>query len=363
MENMVTSDLTRSYKGRKVLITGHTGFKGSWLALWVSLMGGKVYGISLDPDYEPNHWDNLDIDCYEDIRLDINDETKLKDTIQKINPEMIFHLAAQPLVRRSYNNPVETWKTNVMGTLNVMMAARSCPDLESLLVVTTDKCYENKEWEWGYREIDRLGGSDPYSASKAATEILVQSFTKSFLMGSSIQVATGRAGNVIGGGDWSEDRLVPDIVRSITRNETLVIRSPQATRPWQHVLESVSGYLSLAQQLIERNEKASGNWNFGPDYQNNLKVEDLLSGIKAMWPELKWGVSDEIHPAESNFLMLDSSKAQKLLKWEPVLTLQETLQFTVDWYKSFIDANEVISINQLNKYIKLARERGVSWAN
>jgi CDP-glucose 4,6-dehydratase len=351
-----------TYQNRRVLVTGHTGFKGSWLTLWLTKMGAKVTGVSLPPQTAPSHWSMLGLDV-ESLYVDIRDETLLRKTIVKAKPEIVFHLAAQPLVRRSYRNPLETWAINVMGTANVLDACRHVDNLAAMVVVTTDKCYENKEWIWGYREVDSLGGHDPYSASKGAAELVAASYRNSFFNtpGSPL-LATARAGNVIGGGDWSEDRLIPDLVRSIEACKALEIRSPLATRPWQHVLECLSGYLMLGQQLLEKDAAFAQAWNFGPEREGNRQVKNVLAELKMSWPKVEWNFSDTLQPHEAQLLHLDSSKARERLLWRPVWTFNEGIAATAAWYRAWMEMKEVVSAIQLRSYIKLANESGLSWA-
>lgn len=350
------------YKNRTVLVTGHTGFKGSWLVLWLQMLGARVIGISLPSDTSPNHWELLGIDV-DSFHIDIRDGDLLRQRILEIQPEIVFHLAAQSLVRRSYRDPLETWGTNVMGTANVLDACRQVEGLAAIVVVTTDKCYENREWVWGYRECDPLGGHDPYSASKGGSELVAASYRRSFFnTASSPLLATARAGNVIGGGDWSEDRLIPDLVRSVQANAPLEIRSPTATRPWQHVLECLSGYLILGQKLFERNNACAEAWNFGPDKEGNQQVSQVLSALQTEWPSVEWvsGKAQQVH--EAKLLHLDSSKARDKLLWHPVCTFDEGVAMTAEWYRALIDRNDVISLEQLQRYTRLAKERGLTWA-
>ncbi len=350
------------YKNRRVLVTGHTGFKGSWLVLWLKLMGAKVSTISLPSETSPNHWDLLDLDI-ESTNIDIRDANLLRQKVAEFEPEIVFHLAAQSLVRCSYRAPLETWATNVMGTANLLDACRDLEELTAIVIVTTDKCYENKEWVWGYREIDSLGGHDPYSASKGGSELVAASYRSSFFNEpSSPLLATARAGNVIGGGDWSEDRLIPDLVRSIMAGKPLEIRSPSSTRPWQHVLECLSGYLVLGQQLLKRNIFCADAWNFGPDREGNRQVEQVLTALKTDWPAMEWYCNGIPQLHEAQLLHLDSSKARDKLLWRPVWTFEEGVTATAEWYRAWIESRDVISLNQLQRYINLAKEQEISWA-
>ena len=362
MEGVEVGMFGGHFADRRVLLTGHTGFKGSCLALWLRALGANVTGISLRPESFPNHWDILALDV-DSHHVDIRDAGSVKRIIARSSPEIVFHMAAQSLVRRSYREPVDTWSTNVIGTMNVMDACRTIDGLRAIVVITTDKCYENKEWLWGYREVDRLGGLDPYSASKAATELAVASVRHSFYNKSGMaQIATARAGNVIGGGDWSEDRLIPDLVRAIASGGSLEIRSPDATRPWQHVLDCLSGYLLLAQRLFEGGPRFDGPWNFGPDREGNRTVEQVLIAMKNCWPRVAWNHVDVMRPHEAQLLHLDSTKARERLPWRPVYTFEEAAMKTAHWYQRYLDEGRAASHDQLTDYSTLARERGVVWA-
>lgn len=350
------------YRARRVLVTGHTGFKGSWLSLWLQEMGADVSGIALSPESHPNHWSLLKLDT-KDLRMDIRDASSVQKAIREINPEIIFHLAAQPLVRRSYHDPVETWSTNVMGTANLLEACRNEPDVRAIVCITTDKCYENQEWVWGYREIDRLGGHDPYSASKAATELVAASYRSAFFnLETTPLLGTARAGNVIGGGDWSEDRLIPDLIRAAQKNHPLVVRSPNATRPWQHVLESLSGYLLLGQKLFLGERPFADAWNFGPDTEGNRTVAEILGKCSSRWERVRWQVTEIPQLHEANLLHLDSTKARQAMHWHPVWGLDTCLSRTIDWYRSWLDKREVISREQLHDYISDAVVSDNEWA-
>lgn len=349
------------YRNRKILITGHTGFKGSWLALWLQELGASITGIALPPNEATNHFDLLALDIA-DHRFDIRDNSALLRLVTSSRPEIVFHLAAQPLVRRSYQDPLDTWSTNVMGTANLLEACRQTDSVRAIVIVTTDKVYENREWQWGYREIDRLGGHDPYSASKAATELVAASYRKAFFHAKYAPVlATARAGNVIGGGDWSEDRLIPDAVRSIVNQTSLEIRSPEATRPWQHVLECLCGYLLLGQMLLEGNHDYADAWNFGPSLEDNRTVSEVLSCLGEHWKEFRWHITSQAHHHEAGYLYLDSSKARSALGWRPVWGLDKALALTVGWYRAYLEQNQVTSRVQLEEYFSAGRAVGLPW--
>lgn len=351
-----------AYHGRRVLVTGHTGFKGSWLCLWLQMLGSKVAALALDPPSQPNHWDLLKLSINEH-RIDIRDEAAVRGVFAAERPEIVFHLAAQPLVRRSYREPVATWATNVMGTVHVLEAARVTPGLRALVVVTTDKCYENREWSRPYREHDRLGGHDPYSASKAGAELAAASYRRAFLNEPSAPLlATARGGNVIGGGDWSEDRLVPDMVRSVVAGAPLIIRSPRATRPWQHVLDCLSGYLLLGQRLLAGDTACADAWNFGPDDDQNRTVEQVLDDLARRWPQLRWEIASTPEPHEAALLQLDSTKAHEQLGWRPVWDLDKAIGQTTTWYRQLLEADTVSTSDQLAGYMADAVASGLSWA-
>jgi CDP-glucose 4,6-dehydratase len=350
------------YRGKRVLITGHTGFKGSWLALWLNEMGAEVAGIALPPGTRPNHWDLLALAANEH-RLDIRDPEAVKKAFFATKPDIVFHLAAQPLVRRSYRDPLDTWSTNVMGTANVLEACRQTLSVRAIVAITTDKCYENREWPWGYRESDRLGGHDPYSASKAGSELVAASYRSAFFNAEPAPLlATGRAGNVIGGGDWSEDRLIPDLVRAVAHGESLEIRSPNATRPWQHVLESLSGYLLLGQRLLRGDKTCADAWNFGPEPAGNRTVSEVLSTLNEHWSSLRWHVTEKPQFHEANLLYLESAKARSKLHWQPAWNFNTALEKTAAWYRAWLDEGEIISREQLGEYITSATQANVEWS-
>ena len=351
------------YRGKKVLVTGHTGFKGSWLSLWLHELGANISGISLSPESSPNHWDMLGL-CVDDRRIDVRDFDGISKAVQEIQPDIVFHLAAQPLVRRSYRDPLETWSTNVMGTANILEACRLTSSVSAVVVVTTDKCYQNNEWTWGYRETDSLGGHDPYSASKAGAELVTASFRDSFFNKSNdLYVATARAGNVIGGGDWSEDRLIPDLIRSMQANKSTEIRSPNSTRPWQHVLEPLSGYLLLGQKLLLGDKAFADAWNFGPEPSGNQPVSKIVLNLGKIWGELKWHTSNKRHPHEANLLYLDSSKARNKLNWKPVWDVDVALKNTALWYYEWMQNGQLASQKQLAEFIAASINADAIWAD
>jgi len=351
------------YRGSRVLVTGHTGFKGSWLAYWLNELGAQIAGISLDPETQPNHWDQLGLSI-DDQRFDIRDADSVKAAVEKFRPRIVFHLAAQPLVRRSYREPIDNWSTNVMGTAHVLEACRHVESVQAVVAITTDKVYANHERTKGYRESDRLGGHDPYSASKAACELLIDSYRNAFFSdGDAPLLASARAGNVIGGGDWSEDRLIPDLVRSVTDHESLLIRSPHATRPWQHVLECLAGYLLLGQRLLERRREFAEAWNFGPGSEANRTVTEILTSLQAHWPDLEWEQAQSAQPHEASLLYLDIAKANKLLGWQPVWSLDQALKLTADWYRQFHEQGATATGGQLAAYVADARSAGAGWVS
>lgn len=326
------------YKDKRVLVTGHTGFKGSWLALWLTALGAKVCGYSLDPNTIPSMFKELGIEnkIEKSVIGDILDYEKLNKTINEFQPNMVFHLAAQPIVRLSYSEPVLTYKTNVIGSLNVLEAARHCKSVKAFVNVTTDKCYENKEITRGYKENDPMGGYDMYSSSKGCVEIMSSSFRRSFLQNEdSMAMATARAGNVIGGGDWAQDRLIPDCIRAINENKDIEIRNPVAVRPWQHVLEPLSGYLLLGQKLIEEGKKYAEGFNFGPNEDSVLKVSEVAQKVCEYYGKGEVVVHKKDNLHEANLLMLNIDKAKEVLGWSPTYNADTAIKNTVEWYKHF----------------------------
>lgn len=344
------------YKNKKVFLTGHTGFKGSWLALWLTMLGADVCGYSLAPNTKPSMFKELNIEekISKSVIGDILDVNLLEQTMIDFQPDIVFHLAAQPLVRLSYSEPVLTYQTNVIGTLNVLEAARKCKSVKAFVNVTTDKCYENKEVERGYREDEPMGGYDMYSSSKGCVEIMSSSYRRSFLQDDgTYAMATARAGNVIGGGDWALDRLIPDCVVAINKGEKIEIRNPVAVRPWQHVLEPLSGYLLLGQKLLEYGKKYAEGFNFGPDEKNVLRVADVAQKVVDFYGKGEVIVQKRDNLHEAGLLMLNIEKAKKVLGWKPTLTADDAIKNTVEWYKHFYDDNTDMykfTLSQIEQY-------------
>lgn len=355
------------YRGKKVLVTGHTGFKGSWLCFWLHSLGAGVIGYSKDIPTTPNHFELLKLPITT-VMGDITDAALLKKTFKQYQPDIVFHLAAQALVRDSYEDPVNTYLTNVMGTLQVLESARATQSVRAIVNVTTDKCYENKEQDIAYTEADPMGGYDPYSSSKGCSEILSASYRSSFFnvnefgKSHSVLLATARSGNVIGGGDWAKDRLIPDIARATDKGTPVELRNPHATRPWQHVLETLSGYLLIGQQLLEKNVDTASAWNLGPSPAQNQEVIEVATEAKKYWPAIDITFSQQTtHAHEAQLLALDSTKAHTQLKWDNVWTFSEGLKSTVEWYKSYYQDKKVITSEQLRTYILTSAKRKVSW--
>jgi len=349
-----------TYRGKRVLVTGHTGFKGSWLALWLYKLGADVTGLALPLNPDPNHFDLIGLKELIYHRVgDIRDLRTVQATFAAAQPEIVFHLAAQPIVRESYKDPKTTFDTNIGGTVNVLEAIRHCPSVKASVVVTSDKCYENKEWVWGYRENDPMGGHDPYSASKGAAEIVCAAYRRSFFdkngRGPHHGFATARAGNVIGGGDWAKDRIIPDCVRALSNGDPIIIRNPHATRPWQHVLDPLSGYLFLVKRLLADPDHFAGPWNFGPDENSQIRVLELVEKFVEAWGggQIETPQSENINPHEAHLLHLCRDKAIHELHWKPMLDSESAIDWTVGWYKAWherkTDLRE-ISIDQINKF-------------
>ena len=367
MENLVIENLFSGiYKNKTVLVTGHTGFKGSWLVYWLSQMGANVIGYSLEAPTNPNHIELLNLDIVSIIG-DIRDLEKLNQTFEEYKPDIVFHLAAQPLVRLSYKDPIETYETNVIGTLKVLEACRK-NSVKAIVNITSDKVYENKEWVWGYRENDPLGGYDPYSSSKGCADILASSYRRSYFNPKDYKkthntlLATCRAGNVIGGGDWAKDRLMTDIMLSVSQGKKVSIRNPKATRPWQHVLEPLSGYLLIGQKLLEEKQEFAQAWNFGPSDDGSITVEEVVKNVKRCWDKIDYEISqdpNQLH--EANLLKLDCSKAHILLKWKDVWDSATTFEKTVKWYKAYYEHKKILTQNDLESYIVDAKAKNIVW--
>jgi CDP-glucose 4,6-dehydratase len=344
------------WSGKKVFLTGHTGFKGSWLSLWLQMMGADLKGYSLVPNTSPNLYTKAKV--FENMESeigDIRDLSSISKSMQDFNPDILIHMAAQPLVRLSYQEPVETFSTNVMGTVNVLEAARNCSNLKSIVSVTTDKCYENKEWEWGYRENEPMGGHDPYSSSKGCAELVTAAYRRSFFSSKeTASLASARAGNVIGGGDWAEDRLIPDILNAFERSEPVIIRNPLSTRPWQHVLEPLSGYLLLAEHLYVLGDEFAEGWNFGPVDDDCKSVGWILDKMVNKWGNgASWDLDLNNNPHEANFLKLDCSKAASRLKWHPKWKLEYTLELIINWHQNYLSKGNINEecINEIKNYL------------
>lgn len=355
------------YNGKTILVTGHTGFKGSWLALWLHQMGSKVIGYSLPAPTEPNHFSLLNLDIVS-IMGDIRDQSKLDEVFATYKPEIVFHLAAQPLVRLSYDNPIETYETNVIGTLKVFETCRQ-HNVKAIVNITSDKAYENREWVWGYRENDPMGGYDPYSSSKGCADILANSYRSSYFNPAVYKkshytlLASCRAGNVIGGGDWAKDRLMTDIMLSVSQGKKVSIRNPNATRPWQHVLEPLSGYLAIGQKLLEEKTEFGEAWNFGPSDEGSISVEEVVKHVKCHWDKIDYEINrDANQPHEANLLKLDCSKAHIRLKWKDVWESETTFEKTVSWYKDFYENGTINTMNNLIQYVADAQVKKLKWA-
>lgn len=364
------SRLDDAYAGRRVLVTGHTGFKGAWLGLWLHHLGAEVTGYSDGVPTQPSAFDLLELDGLVDHHLgDVRDRSRLAEVIDATRPEVVFHLAAQPLVLRSLADPVETFEVNTMGMVNVLECVRERPWIEAVVLVTSDKAYRNEEWDWGYRETDHLGGHDPYSGSKSCAELVAHSYHHSFLRDAPTRMATTRAGNVIGGGDWAADRIVPDCVRAWSTGESVTVRSPRATRPWQHVLEPLSGYLWLGVQLLgDTGPDLDGEaFNFGPGTNQDETVADLLESMAERWTEARWEIATGSEQAgrEAALLKLSCDKALRMLDWHAVLPFSETVAMTVDWYRAWhLDPSDMraTTLGQIDRYVGLAGEAGPAWA-
>lgn len=361
MEDL-TEEHLKTWRGRRVFLTGHTGFKGGWLAIWLHQLGAKVRGYALDPSTEPSLFALASVESrVEDVRGDIRDYEALESSMTGFRPEVVFHMAAQPLVRRSYLDPAATYETNVMGTVHVLEAIRKSTSVRAAVCITTDKVYQNQEWVWPYREADPLGGYDPYASSKACAEIVSAAYRTSFFSGERlhehhIALATARAGNVIGGGDWSEDRLIPDLIRGFCSRKSVLIRRPNAVRPWQHVLEPLHGYLTLASGLLQGNSKIASAYNFGPPVEDSWPVERVASNVTEMWGDgASWTRDADPGAHEAHLLRLDASKARLELGWEPRLNTAAALEWTIDWYRAWHQGENMaeFTAKQIVEYEKL----------
>jgi CDP-glucose 4,6-dehydratase len=358
------------FKNRNVLVTGHTGFKGSWLCEWLNMMGANVSGISLEPNTIPNHFVILDQQSKIKSHIcDINDLQGMLEAFERIKPEIVFHLAAQPIVSVGFESPELTFRTNAMGSIHILEAVRRTPSVEVAVMITSDKCYENVEWEYGYRETDRLGGADPYSASKACAEIAISCYTRSFFSSdTAAKIVSARAGNVIGGGDWAANRIIPDCIRAWSEGRTVTLRNPGSTRPWQHVLEPLSGYLQLAQALLldGKNKNIRGqSFNFGPASESNHPVLTVVKSLASHWPSAHWdtpNLTQKMH--EAGLLNLSCDKALFHLAWRPTLSFAETMTFTGQWYQEFYASHmkKIMTKKQIETFCELAAERGLAWS-
>jgi CDP-glucose 4,6-dehydratase len=355
------------WEGKKVFLTGHTGFKGGWLSLWLQSMGAELFGYSLKPNTSPSLFEVANVEeSMESFFGDIRDIDTLKAKVIAFQPQIIIHMAAQPLVRLSYESPIDTYETNVMGTANILECARNVKSLKAFLNITSDKCYENKEWHWGYRETDQLGGYDPYSSSKACSELITAAYMNSYFNKDEynihgVGIATARAGNVIGGGDWANDRLIPDFIRSIATNKKLSIRSPYSIRPWQHVMEPLSGYITLVEYLYADGREYSGAWNFGPHDNEVRNVKWIAEKIYMLWgvkQEIDYGDNEEI-PHEAKNLMLDCSKSKTILGWSPRLNLELALKNIYNWHDAYDNKKnmKIVTLNQINDYQKILKNK------
>jgi CDP-glucose 4,6-dehydratase len=352
-ENLAANPLF--WREKRVLLTGHTGFKGCWLSIWLHSLGAQVHGLSLEPLTEPNLFTEARVGlCLASHSIgDIRNLDTVQQVMKAVSPDIVIHMAAQPLVRFSYAEPVETYATNVMGTVHVLEAARQIENLKAIVVVTTDKCYDNKEWAWGYREDEPMGGHDPYSNSKGCAELVASAYRDSFFKAQGKAVATARAGNVIGGGDWAVDRLLPDILRAFEKNQSVVIRNPQATRPWQHVLEPLSGYLTLAERLYVDGQTYAEAWNFGPKDEDSRPVQWIVEHLAQAWGQgATWQQDGSVQPHEANFLKLEISKAKSRLNWQPRWSLATAIQHINNWHQAWLSHGDMhqLCLDQINQY-------------
>ena len=365
---MTSSSLEKCFKNRTVLITGHTGFKGSWLSIWLHMLGARVVGISDRVPTNPSNFEASKLEqIVEDLRINLINRKELEAAILSIRPDFVFHLAAQALVTKSYQDPIETLQSNIMGTANLLESLRKLDHQCVAVMITSDKCYDNVEWEWGYRENDRLGGKDPYSASKGGAELVIRAYYESFLKQTHVQLGIARAGNVIGGGDWAPDRLVPDCVHAWSINKTVEIKNPKTTRPWQLVLEPLGGYLCLANSLSTGGELSGEAFNFGPLAQNNFTVDQLISEMQKHWDNVKWVDASPDSPKyyEASLLKLNCDKALHRLDWRPTYDFVDTVKSTMEWYKAFYqgrDSLRELCQQQIREYCEKSRKNKIKWA-
>ncbi|UCB56945.1 MAG: CDP-glucose 4,6-dehydratase [Candidatus Omnitrophota bacterium] len=361
------------YKNKRVLISGHTGFKGAWLSLWLKELGANVTGYALEPPSKPNLFEAIGLeDKITHIIGDIRDQDKLTSVFHDFKPEFVFHLAAQPLVRFSYREPRLTYETNIIGTVNLLEAVRKTSSVRVTINITSDKCYENKEVAYGYKETDPVGGYDPYSSSKGCAELVTTTYRRSFFNPDKhnehkVALSSVRAGNVIGGGDWGQDRIIPDCIKSLSENKTILIRNPKTVRPWQYVLECLSGYLWLGVLMHNDGRLYSSAWNFGPDDKEILTVEDIVSSVIKHWGNGDYSVDKSIHPHEAGLLKLDCTKASTFLKWKPIYDVHTALEETVKWYKEYHNSNDseqmyAAVLNYLTRYIEHAKKKKIEWS-
>ena len=348
------------WRGKRVFLTGHTGFKGSWISLWLQNLGAELTGFALQPPTRPSLFEEARVaDGMRSLIGDIRDLSALQQAIQAGKPEIVIHMAAQPLVRYAYQNPVETYATNVMGTVHLLEAVRNTPGVKAVVNVTTDKCYENKEWLWGYREDEPMGGHDPYSNSKGCSELVTSAYRRSFFQEKGIALASARAGNVIGGGDWAADRLIPDILRAFEQNQPVIIRNPHATRPWQHVLEPLSGYLTLAERLCTDGQAFAESWNFGPHDDDASPVQWIVEHMVGSWSNgASWQLGGGAHPHEANYLKLDISKAKARLGWQPRWALSTALEKITAWHHAYLASTNMheFTMQQIANYAQPHKE-------
>jgi CDP-glucose 4,6-dehydratase len=352
---MESMEINREFwKGKEVLLTGHTGFKGGWMALWLNDMGANVHGYALRPPASPSFFVEAMVEdsMRSSTIADIRDIESLQLSAKRINPDIVIHMAAQPLVLQSYKDPMETYMTNIIGTVNLLEVVRNTSSVKAVVNITTDKCYKNREWVWPYRENEAMGGHDPYSSSKACAELITSSYRHSFLKEAGVQLASARAGNVIGGGDWAENRLIPDFIRSLSDGNAITIRSPQAIRPWQHVLEPLSGYIKLAENLYSEGDGFAEAWNFGPNDADSKTVQWIIEYLCEQIPNTRWKIDKKLQLHESNTLKLDSSKANTVLGWTPKWSIATAIDKTIEWHTSWKNGENMskISLQQIKAY-------------